>query len=249
MVTGGAIALVILGVVCAAYGLWFVIAETKMLFHLFWFVLAAILIAPAVLMVLGVWDAIPVALHAFMAIALVILVVYECVFAVLVMRHFHDRAPAGLDYVVVLGAQVFEWGPGRTLANRLDVAHAYLIENPQARCIVCGGQGANEPMSEARAGADYLEACGIACSRIWLEDRSRTTAENLRNAVGMIDVEHDAVGVATSDFHMSRALAMARKAGIAHSYGMAAQAVSRFPLNNIVRESFAWPKAIIVGDV
>ena len=64
----------------------------------------------------------------------------------------------------------------------------------------------------------------------------------------MIDAEHDAVGIVTSDFHVSRSLAIARKAGIAHVFGMSAAAVSRFPLNNIVRESFAWIKDILSGN-
>ena len=151
--------------------------------------------------------------------------------------------------MVVLGAQVFERGPGRTLANRLDVACAYLAENPQTRCIACGGQGANEPMTEARAEADYLVELGIPRDRILLEDRSHSTSENLRNAAAMIDAEHDAVGIVTSDFHVFRALAIAHKAGIAHPSGMAADAVSRFPVNNVVRESFAWIKDILSGSL
>ena len=248
MSVGVAIALAVIGVACAAYGLRFVLSETKMRFHYFWFALAIVLVAPVILMGVGLWDAIPFEVRAAVAALLVLFVVYEIVFAVLVMRHFHDKAPAGLDYVAVLGAQVFEWGPGRTLTNRLDVARAYLDENPQCRCIACGAQGSNEPVTEAQAEADYLVARGIARSRILLEDRSHSTAENLRNAAAMIDAGHDTVGIVTSDFHVARSLAIARKAGIAHAFGMSAAAVSRFPLNNIVRESFAWTKDILSGN-
>ena len=248
MNVGAAIALAAAGAACAAYGLRFVLSETKMRFHFFWFALAAVLVAPAVLMAAGLWGAIPFDLRAAVAVALAVFLAYELVFAALVMRHYHDEAPAGLDYAVVLGAQVFEWGPGRTLTNRLDVALAYLAENPQARCIACGAQGSNEPTTEARAEADYLEARGIVRGRILLEDRSHSTAENLRNAAAMIDAQHDAVGIVTSDFHVARSLAIARKAGIAHAFGMSAPAVSRFPLNNIVRESFAWAKDILSGN-
>lgn len=244
-----AIALAVIGVACAAYGLRFVLSETKMRFHFFWFALAIAFVTPAVLMATGLWEAVPFAIHIAVAVALALFIVYEVVFAVFVLRHFRDEAPAGLDYVVVLGAQVFERGPGRTLANRLDVACAYLAENPQTRCIACGGQGANEPMTEARAEADYLVELGIPRDRILLEDRSHSTSENLRNAAAMIDAEHDAVGIVTSDFHVFRALAIAHKAGIAHPFGMAADAVSRFPVNNVVRESFAWIKDILSGSL
>jgi len=245
---GVAIALAVAGVACAAYGLKFVLSETKMRFHFFWFALAALLVAPAILMASGLWEAVPFALRAAVAVTLVAFVAYEIAFCAFVMRHYRDEAPAGLDYVAVLGAQVFEWGPGRTLANRLDVACAYLLDNPQSRCITCGAQGSNEPMTEAQAGADYLAACGIARDRILLEDRSRSTAENARNAAAMTDAAHDSVGIVTSNFHVSRSLGIARKAGIAHAFGMSAAAVSRFPLNSIVRESFAWAKDILSGN-
>ncbi len=245
---GVGIALAVAGVACAAYGLKFVLSQTKMRFHFFWFGLAIVLVAPAVFMVAGLWEVIPFALRVAVAVALVAFVVYELVFAALVMRHYRDKAPEGLDYVMVLGAQVFEWGPGRTLANRLDVACAYLLDNPQSRCIACGAQGSNEPMTEAQAEADYLAARGIARDRILLEDRSHCTAENVRNAAAMIDAARDNVGIVTSDFHVSRSLGIARKAGIAHAFGMSATAVSRFPLNNIVRESFAWAKDILSGN-
>jgi uncharacterized SAM-binding protein YcdF (DUF218 family) len=64
----------------------------------------------------------------------------------------------------------------------------------------------------------------------------------------MIDAAHDSVGIVTSNFHVSRSLGIARKAGIAHAFGMPAAAVSLFPLNNIVRESFAWAKDILSGN-
>ena len=248
MSVGMAIALAVIGIACAAYGLRFVFSETKMRFHFFWFGLAAVLVAPVALVATDLWEAIPSAVHATVALALALFASYETAFAALVMRHFRDKAPAGLDYVVVLGAQVFEWGPGHTLANRIDVACAYLAENPQTRCIACGAQGTSEPMPEAQAEADYLEARGIARDRILLEDQSHSTAENLRNAATMIDAKHDVIGIVTSDFHVSRSLLIAHKAGFAHTFGMSAAAVSRFPLNNIVRESFAWTKDILSGN-
>jgi uncharacterized SAM-binding protein YcdF (DUF218 family) len=245
---GVALALAVAGVASAAYGLWFVLAETKMRFHYFWFTLAIVLVAPIVLMTTGLWEAIPFAVRAVVGVLLVLFLVYEVVFAVLVMRHFRDKAPAGLDYVAVLGAQVLEWGPGRTLANRLDVARVYLNGNPQCRCIACGAQGSNEPMTEAQAEADYLEARGIARDRILLEDRSYSTVENLRNAAAMIDAKHDVVGIVTSDFHVARSLAIARKAGFAHAFGMPASSNATALLSNIVRESFAWTKDILSGN-
>ena len=48
---------------------------------------------------------------------------------------------------------------------RLDTAIGYLKENPETICIVSGGQGYNEPMTEAEGMARYLEQNGIAAEK------------------------------------------------------------------------------------
>ncbi len=242
---GAAIALAVMGMACVAYGLKFVFSQTKMRFHVFWFVLAAVLVAPAVLMATGLWDGIPIALRWAVAAMLLAFVAFELAFGVAIGRHFNDRAAKGLDYVAVLGAQVLDGRPGRTFSRRLDAAFAYLVENPDTRCIVCGGQGPNESVPEANAGRDYLDERGIDSSRILLEARSHSTAQNLRFAAELIDPAHDSIGIATSDFHVARSLALARKIGMAHASGIAVRSFERLPLNNIVRESFAWVKDIL----
>lgn len=73
---------------------------------------------------------------------------------VLYRRRLCDQPDArgwtrGLDYIIVLGAQVRKDGPSPVLKYRLDKAVEYLNENPDTVCIVSGGQGSNEPWSEA----------------------------------------------------------------------------------------------------
>ena len=108
MNTGVAAILAIIGVACAAYGLKFVLSETKMRFHFLWFVIAASLLAPAALITTELWDEIPIMLRLVPAITLVAFVAFELIFGVAVGCHFNDKATAGLDYVVVLGAQVLD---------------------------------------------------------------------------------------------------------------------------------------------
>ena len=43
-----------------------------------------------------------------------------------------------------------------------------------------GGQGYNEPCTEAQAMADYMEAAGIEKDRLILEDESKTTEQNIK---------------------------------------------------------------------
>lgn len=101
-----AIVLAVVGVASAAYGFAFVFSETKNRFFYFWFVLAAALIAPAVLMAVGAWNGIPLALRCAVGLVLLLFVVYEVVVFIAIGRHFNEYAADGLDYVVALGAQV-----------------------------------------------------------------------------------------------------------------------------------------------
>ena len=70
--------------------------------------------------------------------------------------------------------------PSYALRYRLDSAVHYLKQNPSTRCVVSGGQGANEPCSEAACMHAFLTQQGIAFSRILDESTSTTTVENLR---------------------------------------------------------------------
>ena len=248
MSAGTAAILAVLGIACAAYGLKFVLSETKMRFHLVWFALAAVLVAPAALNASGLWDSLPVALRWIPAAALAAFAAYELLAGAAVKRHIDDKAAAGLDYVVVLGAQVLDGKPGRTFAVRLDAALAYLSENPRCCCVVCGGQGPNEGVPEANAGCDYLVERGIDRERILLEANSHNTAQNLRAAAELVDPENDAVGIVTHNSHMARSLAIARKVGMKHVSGITVESDERFPLNDIVRETFAWAKDFLCGN-
>ena len=81
--------------------------------------------------------------------------------------------------VMIFGCYVRGEEPGRTLTTRLDAALSLLKRYPTADCIVSGGQGSNEAISEAEAMRRYLVSRGIAEERITLEDRSTNTSENL----------------------------------------------------------------------
>lgn len=126
--------------------------------------------------------------------------------------------------LIVLGARVNDNGVSKSLSSRLDVAYEYLIENPNSICIVTGGQGDNEPMTEAEASYDYLVALGIDADRIYIEDKSTTTYENFANSLEII-MENELstnIVIATHDFHMYRAKLMATEQGYT-AYGICAK--------------------------
>ena len=161
-----------------------------------------------------------------------------------IISQMHEKGEAGLDYIIVLGAQVRESGPSAALKYRLDEAILYLNENPETVCIVAGGQGKNEPYSEAYGMAQYLMQNGIDKERILLEDQSKTTEENLRYSRKFLPEDAE-VGIITNDFHMFRALQIAQKQGLSDVCGIAADSTKFYLPNNMLREYFAEIKFLI----
>ena len=112
-------------------------------------------------------------------------------------------------------------GPSPVLKYRLDKAVEYLNENPDTVCIVSGGQGSNEPWTEAEGMAQYLQEKGIDTARILTEDQSQTTEQNITNSK-MLMKEGASVGIVTNNFHVFRALQIAKKYGLSDVCGIAA---------------------------
>lgn len=123
--------------------------------------------------------------------------------------------PAGAN-VIVLGAQIYSAERmGVSLTNRVDTAAAYLLEYPEARCIVTGGQGGDEPCPESLTQKNGLVRRGIEAGRIYMEDKSHNTRENMVYAMEIAEEEGlgTEVAVVTQSFHMFRALQLAESAG------------------------------------
>lgn len=123
------------------------------------------------------------------------------------------------DVVVVLGAQVKPWGPSVLLADRLDAAADYLKEHPELNVVVTGGQGPDEPSTEAAAMRDYLMEKGIAQERIWLEDEAHNTTQNLAYTKALLekrglDVEETHLLVVSNGFHLTRVRMLAGRHGL-----------------------------------
>ena len=132
--------------------------------------------------------------------------------------------------------------PSLSLRNRLEAALAYLQENPETVAIVSGGQGPGEQISEAEAMRVWLEARGVAPARIRMETQAASTAENLRFSLALIAQAGDgqaSVAVCSSEYHLCRARALAREAGV-EVYGVAGRTtLPLLRLNYFVREGLA----------
>ena len=158
------------------------------------------------------------------------------------------------DYVIVLGAGVHGTVPSLSLRSRLDAAAEYLRQRPEVICIVSGGQGEGEDISEAKCMYDDLVKAGIDPERIWLEDRSTSTQENLRFSLALIQqrtgTRPTEINVLSNDYHLFRAKIFADQEGVT-AYGVAADSpYFTLFLNYYLREiAGVWHEIIIGGDI
>ncbi len=121
--------------------------------------------------------------------------------------------------VVVLGCRAYGSRPSIMLASRLDAAYEYLTEHPDAICIVSGGQGPDESMPEAQCMYLYLTDRGIAPERIYQENQSTSTRENLLFSHEIIEAEglNPEIAIVTNEYHEYRAGMVADALDMEHS--------------------------------
>ncbi len=156
------------------------------------------------------------------------------------------------DYAIVLGAGVHANGaPSRVLRSRLNATMDFLERNPGAMVILSGGQGSDEPMSEAQCMYNTLLSLGADASRLIMEPESSTTRENLQNSWEIIEGNGGTaqpVTLITSEFHQRRAKYIADSLDIdtCPVSGRTDQWFLR--VNYTLREVFSFVKAFFQND-
>ena len=238
-----------LGILSAVYGGIAYTAHSGKLFFLIWFVIAGFFFLCALNAKKKLFQRLPKLLRRSIALIMVVGVGILVLCEVLILSHFHDKGAEGLDYLIVLGAQVRASGPSVVLRYRLDAAYDYLVEHPDTVCIVSGGQGANEPRPEGIVMKEYLMSRGIEEARILVEDRSVNTAANIRNSLPFITDMDAEVGIVTNNFHVFRGVSIARKQGLKAASGIASPSHLIYLPNNLFREAFGVVKDFLAGNL
>lgn len=168
----------------------------------------------------------------------------------LVLVGAHDVIRGDPQVMIILGCRVMPGGePSILLQDRLDTALDYLDDHPEMTVVVSGGQGSNEPTSEAACMADYLEEHGVDSDQILLEDQSSNTKENLICSRELLE-EHgivvlsDEVLVVSNGFHLTRAQMLAERYGY-QSVSVLAAPTSHIPsrIQMYIREPLALAKS------
>lgn len=144
-----------------------------------------------------------------------------------------------LPVIIVLGACIRGTSITGSLKRRLDKAASYLRDNPETRVIVSGGQGRGEDVTEASAMREYLIEREVLADRIVMEEKSKTTKENLEFSKELLKRGEKKVGIVTNNFHIYRAVKLAKIAGYKKVYGITAGCDPVLFFNYMVREFFA----------
>ena len=164
-----------------------------------------------------------------------------------VLTETRGDEPRQCDYVIVLGAGLRKDTPTRALADRLEKAREYLIDNPESIAIVSGGQGKGETVTEAFAMKKYLVSKGIPGSRIIEEEKAENTNENMDFSLEIIKAYGGgSIAVISSDYHIFRARRLAESAGFSPVMISAKTSSSPLFANCIIREALALVKAYLV---
>ncbi len=218
-------------------------------FYLIWGLGGLFFLGLAWMIKIDLWSQLPQAVRRAAGVVLLIgilnfVVVESCIFT-----HYRDQGRPDLDYIIVLGAQMKPGGPSAVLKFRLDAAYDYLTANEDTLCVVSGGQGANEPCTEAEGMYLYLVDRGIAPERIIMEDKSTDTSENIAFSAALIGGTDKDVGIVTNNFHVFRGVMLARHAGFEDACGISARSNVYFQPNNLVREFFGVMKDLVCGNL
>ena len=234
---------------CFAYCAVVFMIKSGSRFYLVWAAGGVFLLVLAFLLHSGMWDRVPLVLRRIFYVIVIVGVTMFVIVEGLILSRFHDKGKENLDYIIVLGAQMKPAGPSAVLKFRLDAAYDYLTENEHTICILSGGQGSNEPCSEAEGMYQYLTEKGIPSERLMMEDQSTDTSENIAYSMELIGREDVSVGIVTNNFHVYRGVRLAKAAGLQEVCGIAARSNVYFQLNNMVREFFGIMKDLVCGNL
>lgn len=149
-------------------------------------------------------------------------------------------------YIIILGAEI-EGKPKRTipgviLRDRLNVALKYRMKYPKAKIILSGlGKEAERRGlgSESETMEKYLISNGVPKNKLIIENKSQNTLQNLDYSKKKISPQNSRVTIITSDFHMARALTLAKKLKI-NAVGYSAHTTEISTEYNLFREIVAF---------
>ena len=166
-----------------------------------------------------------------------------CAANVAVLHGGREGAVENLDCALVLGAGVQDDGtPSAVLRDRLDVALS-LYRHGRVERILVSGDHRSKSYDEPNAMRRYLEANGAPREAIFMDHAGFDTYSSVWRAKNVFGAER--VIVVTQDFHLPRALYVARSLGMAAEGASADKRLYRGIAWLHVREILSRTKALL----
>jgi uncharacterized SAM-binding protein YcdF (DUF218 family) len=148
-------------------------------------------------------------------------------------RNAPVMAPPG-SVLMVLGMRLNKGEVTDDYARRLERVLRLYNDDSNRSILIVGGLTGASIVTEAARGSEYLISGGISSEKIFIEDSSRHTLENLRNARSLIGAKgFGKFTIITNRYHLARSLIIAKGLGMNPSLCGAEddskQAVTRLP--------------------
>jgi uncharacterized SAM-binding protein YcdF (DUF218 family) len=130
-----------------------------------------------------------------------------------------QNKPKKSDCIIILGCSVYGTNPSPFLQSRLMEGINLFKQGYADHIIVSGGKGPGEDISEAEAMKKYIISKGLKEENVIIEDKSRTTMENLTfSKEKMKEKNFNSAIVVSNKYHLKRVSLMAKKLKIDASY-------------------------------
>lgn len=143
------------------------------------------------------------------------------------------------EVAIVLGASVEDGEPSPILEARADTA-VLLFEQGKVSRILVSGDNATVSYNEVNTVQRYLLNAGIPANDIFLDHAGFDTYSSMYRAIAVFDAQ--SAIIVTQDFHLPRALYIARHLGM-QAYGLQAEG-SQGSVFDYLREIPASDKAL-----
>lgn len=120
--------------------------------------------------------------------------------------------PVKSDAIIILGCRVNGTNPSGFLTKRVEVGEKLYKQGYAENIIVSGGMGDKEDISEAECMKNLLIKSGIDSNKIILEDKSKSTNENIKfSSKIMKELNYKSAIIVSNNFHLRRVKIIAKK--------------------------------------
>jgi vancomycin permeability regulator SanA len=158
----------------------------------------------------------------------------------------HFSSDNSIDAIIVLGAAMYNSGPSLMLRDRLDAAISLYEIGVSDRILVSGDHGQDD-YNEVEGMRTYLLAAGIPDMHIFMDHAGFDTYSSMYRAKDIFLI--DTAIISTQEFHLYRAVYLARRLGIDASGVICDKHDYLFMGKNELRESFARVKACFQAEL